>query len=88
MAFAAENPHKGKPQERSNPVLPWQVTIDQLICVSLSHTHKVYEVSMLKVPADIYRACKGRGDPLKKISSTSKVLDIRARAPALKSCGK
>ena len=28
-----------------------QVTIDQLICISLFHTHYWYEVGMLKVPA-------------------------------------
>ena len=32
-------------------VLPWQVTMDQLICASLSLTHYWYEVGMLKVPA-------------------------------------
>ena len=31
-------------------VMPWQVTMDQLICASLSHTHYWYEVGMLKVP--------------------------------------
>ena len=41
-----------KPQDSSERVLPWQVTMDQLICVSLSHTHYYwYEVGMLKVPA-------------------------------------
>ena len=35
----------------SERVLPWQVTMDQLICTSLSHTHSWYEVGMLKVPA-------------------------------------
>ena len=39
-----------KPQGSSERVLPWQVTIDQLICASLSHTHYWYEVGMLKVP--------------------------------------
>ena len=39
-----------KPQGSSELVLPWQVTIDQLICASLSHTHYWYEVGMLKVP--------------------------------------
>ena len=29
----------------------WQVTMDQLVCDSLSHTHYWYEVGMLKVPA-------------------------------------
>ena len=38
-----------KPQGSSERVLHWQVTMDQLICVSLSHTHYWYEVGMLKV---------------------------------------
>ena len=29
--------------------LAWQVTMDQLICASLSHNHHWYEVGMLKV---------------------------------------
>ena len=37
-----------KPQGSSERVLPWQVTMDQLICASLSHTHYWYEVDMLK----------------------------------------
>ena len=41
-----------KPQGGSERVLPWQVTMDQLIFASLSHTHHWYEVGMLKVPAD------------------------------------
>ena len=40
-----------KPQGSSERVLPWQITIDQLIFVSLSHTHYWYEVGMLKVSA-------------------------------------
>ena len=42
-----------KPQGSSERVLPWQVTMDQIICASLSHTHYRYEflVGMLKVPA-------------------------------------
>ena len=40
-----------KPQGSSKRVLPWQVTMDQLICASLSHNHYWYEVGMLKVPA-------------------------------------
>ena len=39
-----------KPQGSSERVLPWQVTMDQIICASLSHTHYWYEVGMLKVP--------------------------------------
>ena len=40
-----------KPQGSSERVLPWQVTVNQLIFASLSHTHYWYEVGMLKVPA-------------------------------------
>ena len=40
-----------KPQRSSERVLPSrQVTMDQLICASLSHTHHWYQVGMLKVP--------------------------------------
>ena len=42
-------PRASKPQGSSEQVLPWQVTMDQLICVSLSHTHYWYEVGMLIV---------------------------------------
>ena len=41
-----------KPQGSSERVLPWQVTMDQLICTSLTHIHYWYEVGMLKLPAD------------------------------------
>ena len=42
-----ESAGKGsKPQ-----VLPSQITMDQLICASLSHTHYWYEVCMLKISA-------------------------------------
>ena len=44
-----------KPQGSSERVLPWQVTMDQLIFASLSHNHYWYEVGMLKVPAYICR---------------------------------
>ena len=37
-----------KPQGSSERVLPWQITMDQLIFASLSHTHCWYEVGMLK----------------------------------------
>ena len=40
-----------KPQGSSERVLPLQVTMDQLIYASLSHTHYWYEVGMWKVPA-------------------------------------
>ena len=39
-----------KPQGSSERVLPWQITMDQLICASLSYTHYWYEVGMLKIP--------------------------------------
>ena len=38
-----------KPQGSSERVLPWQITMDQIIFASLSHTHYWYEVGMLKV---------------------------------------
>ena len=41
-----------KPQGSSERLLPWQITMDQLICASLSHIHYWCEVGMLKVPAD------------------------------------
>ena len=49
-----------KPQGSSERVLPWQVTIDQLIFASLSHTHYWFEVGMLKVPAVINHTYHGR----------------------------
>ena len=55
MAFTAERVRRhraSKPQGSSERVLPWQVTTDQLICASLSHTHYWYEVGMLKVLAN------------------------------------
>ena len=47
-----------KPQGSSKRVLPWQITMDQLIFASLSHTHYWYDVGMLKVPAVIYQRYK------------------------------
>ena len=38
-----------KLQGSSERVLPWQVTMDQLICASISHTRYWYDVGMLKV---------------------------------------
>ena len=40
-----------QPRGRSKRVVPWQVTMNQLIYASLSHTYFWYEVGMLKVPA-------------------------------------
>ena len=53
MAFTAESPpaRASKPQGSSERVLPWQITMDQLIFASLSHIHYWYEVGILKVPA-------------------------------------
>ena len=38
-----------KPQGSSERVLPWQVTMDQLLYESLSHTHYRYGVGMVKL---------------------------------------
>ena len=51
-----------KPQGSSERVLPWQITMDQLIFASLSHTHYWYEVGMLKVPAVLYEPGKNSQD--------------------------
>ena len=49
---AGTGPVNLKPQGSSERVLPWQITMDQLIFASLSHTHHYwYEVGLLKVPA-------------------------------------
>ena len=39
-----------RPRGSSERVLPGQVTMDQLIFASISHTHYWYEVGMLKIP--------------------------------------
>ena len=57
-----------KPQGSSERVLPWQITMDQLIFASLSHTHYWYEVGMLKVPA----VC--RSDWVRTITKTLSVM--------------
>ena len=44
-----------KPQGSSERVLPWQITMDQLIFASLSHTHYWYEVGMLEVPISVLK---------------------------------
>ena len=43
-----------KPQGSSKRVLPWQVTVDQLTCASIFHTHYCYEVGMSKVPTAMH----------------------------------
>ena len=53
-----------KPQGSSERVLPWHITMDQLIFASLSHTHYWYEVGMLKVPAVRIREFDSRQDGL------------------------
>ena len=40
-----------EPQGSSERVLPSQITMDQLIFASLSHTHSWHEMGVLKVPA-------------------------------------
>ena len=47
-------PRVRRHRDNSKRVLPWQVTMDHLICASLSHTHCWHEVGMLKVPACEY----------------------------------
>ena len=44
-----------KPQGCSERVLPWQITMDQFIFASLSHTHYWYEVGMLKLHSTLVR---------------------------------
>ena len=46
-----------RPEGSSKRVLPWQVTMDQLICASLSHTYYRYEVDMLEVMAELSSWC-------------------------------
>ena len=43
-----------KPQGSSKRVLPWQITTDQLLFASLSHTHYWYDAGMLKVYLYVY----------------------------------
>ena len=50
-----------KSQGSSERVLPWQITMDQLIFASLSHTHYWYEVGMLKVPITVIENKTKRG---------------------------
>ena len=51
-----------RPQGSSERVLPWQVTMDQVICASLSHTQYWYEVAMLKVAAKYYSCLTFRSE--------------------------
>ena len=55
-----ESADTGAVNIKANRVLPWQVTMDQLVCASLSHSHYRHEVSMLEVSVTLYtniRAC-------------------------------
>ena len=66
-----------KPQGSSERVLPWQVTMDQLIFASLSHNHYWYEVGMLKVPALSCVECRSY-DSL-NVSSTWELTSVSMR---------
>ena len=65
-----------KPQGSSERVLPWQVTMDQIIIVSLSHTHYWYEVDKLKVPAGW---CVGQSQRVKALLGRGFVASFVAR---------
>ena len=71
-----------KPQGSSARVLPWQVTMDQLTCASLSHPHYYwYEVvidySMLKVPAiSIQRVIQNVLHYLIDVSENGKIYQV------------
>ena len=67
-----------KPQGSSERVLPWQITMDQLIFASLSHTHYWYEVGMLKVPAEFRVSNVSRWEPV--VYFFGVVLDIPPKA--------
>ena len=56
-----------KPQGSFKRVLPWQVTMEPLICASLSQTPYWYEVGMLKVP----RGCRIRYGDAKPCAPSS-----------------
>ena len=53
LAARVRRHRASKPQGSSEQMLPWQVTMGQLICASLSHTHYWYGVGVLKVPATV-----------------------------------
>ena len=68
-----------KPQGSSERVLPWQVTMDQLICASLSHTYYWYEVGMLKVPAIVLYLSHPAVTEVTLINSSSVKYNIQTR---------
>ena len=51
----AHRHRSSKPQGSSKRVLHWQVTMEQLLCASLSHTHYWYEVGILKVRTNCWQ---------------------------------
>ena len=64
-----------KHQGSSERVLPWPITMDQLIFASLSHTHYWYEVGMLKVPAEDSMI----DGPLQKVLSVFDVYSVEVK---------
>ena len=65
-----------KPQGSSERVLPWQITMDQLIFASLSHTHYWYEVGMLKVPACCMKMMSPVGQVVYKVGFSPILLTL------------
>ena len=89
--------HRGsKPQGSSERVLPWQVTMDQLIYASLSHTHYWYEVGMFKVPPILcgikqqqyYIVRCNQAQTISDEQFPMKILAVRAVLMGTKSCTK
>ena len=73
-----------KPQGSSERVLPWQITMHQLIFAALSHTHYWYEVGMLKVPA-IYQGSSN--DSKKYLVVLMSIISMYPTAWAVMWCG-
>ena len=63
-----------KPQGSSKRVLPWQITMDQLLFASLSHTHYWYEVGMLRVPTELKTPSEIKAVPASSVSVTWRTL--------------
>ena len=75
-----------KPQGSSERVLPWQITMDQLIFASLSHTHYWYEVGMLKVPYTTFDFTVDEGKERLNPSRNKKRMHKHRRRKVEKSC--